>query len=101
MLVVLQRENEDDLALGCLASTVEQVSQLQNEERQMLLVTSGAVAFGRQVLRKEAMMTMTMRKSLSPKGILQNSRFTYSTTSMCCFWTKWSHVVLRTYVSTI
>ncbi|CAF3439211.1 unnamed protein product [Rotaria sp. Silwood1] len=40
----------------------------------MLLVTSGAVALDRQVLCKEAMMTMTMRRSLSPKDILENSR---------------------------
>jgi delta-1-pyrroline-5-carboxylate synthetase len=85
---LITRENEDGLAIGRLASTVEQVSQLQNEGRQMLLVTSGAVAFGRQVLRQEAMMTMTMRKSLSPKDILQNSRLAIQRQACAAFGQK-------------
>ncbi|CAF2990610.1 unnamed protein product [Rotaria socialis] len=85
---LITRENEDGLAIGRLASTVEQVSQLQNEGRQMLLVTSGAVAFGRQVLRKEAMMTMTMRKSLSPKDILLNSRLAIQRQACAAFGQK-------------
>lgn len=85
---LITRENEDGVALGRLASTVEQVSQLQNEGRQMLLVTSGAVAFGRQVLRKEAMMTMTMRKSLSPKDILHNSRLAIQRQACAAFGQK-------------
>ena len=85
---LITRENEDGLAIGRLASTVEQVSQLQNEGRQMLLVTSGAVAFGRQVLRQEAMMAMTMRKSLSPKDILSNSRLAIQRQACAAFGQK-------------
>lgn len=85
---LITRENEDGLAIGRLASTIEQVSQLQNEGRQMLLVTSGAVAFGRQVLRKEAMMTMTMRKSLSPKDLLHNSRIAIQRQACAAFGQK-------------
>ncbi|CAF3553824.1 unnamed protein product [Adineta steineri] len=85
---LITRENEDGLAIGRLASIVEQVSQLQNEGRQTLLVTSGAVAFGRQVLHQERMMTMTMRKSLSPKDILQNSRYAIQRQACAAFGQK-------------
>jgi len=54
----------------------------------MLLVTSGAVGFGRQVLRKEAMMAMTMKKSLSPKDILHNSRLVIQRQACAAFGQK-------------
>ena len=49
MIFPINRSDQGGIALGSLASIVEQAAEMHNEGRDVMIVTSGAVAFGKYI----------------------------------------------------
>ena len=62
------------LSLGTLASIVEQISQLHRKGVEVLVVTSGAVAFGKQTLREQSNLSNSLRQTFGPMSQVPSNK---------------------------
>jgi len=65
---IITREDEKGVALGRLAALVEQIAEIHRSGRDCILVTSGAVAFGKQILTSQANMVQSLEQSFGKKA---------------------------------
>ncbi len=65
---VLTRDNEFGVSLTRLASLVEQVCALVENGHEVIIVTSGAVGFGKMRLQIQTIMSQTVRHTLSKRS---------------------------------
>lgn len=70
---LITREDERGLALGRLAALVEQIAELHRADCNVVLVTSGAVAFGKQILAEQTTRTQSFEKTVSNRSASASS----------------------------
>jgi hypothetical protein len=65
---LITREDEKGLALGRLGALVEQMAEAHRSDKKVMLVTSGAVAFGKQLLMAQSNMSQPLNKTFQKQS---------------------------------
>lgn len=75
---VVTRHTDNRLALGRLGALVEQLHALVRSGRQVILVTSGAVCVGRQVLRQQHVLNSSPLQMMGDHNVCGDLHICYS-----------------------